>query len=441
MEQAPSLTGWLEPALGLIEEPWLPAVQGPRSWWAGPLDVEGLALASVEAALTAYQGLTGERGWSTSSAQVAASFGSFEHLRVNGRAVPAFAPMSGFFAAADGWVRLHANYPHHAAVLRDRYAVTSPEDLARVLHGIPALEVEDQVREACGVAAAVRSPQDWRATPTGEALAAEPWIRWTLDGRPGAAPAGPGLAGVRVLDLTRVIAGPTGTRLLALLGADVLRIDPPHRPEILAQHLDTGAGKRSAVADLRDAVVGSRVEDLLEAVDVVVTGYRPGSLDRFGLSPAGLRERHPHLVVVTLDAWGEAGPWAEERGFDSIVQAGTGIAHTYGAERDGVWRPGALPVQALDHATGYGVAAAVTALLHRRSREGAGSAHLSLARTAHLLLDLPRMPGAQVDLPVARHTCPSPHGVLTQAGAPVSRDGIPQVFTAPGRYGAAELTW
>ena len=120
-----------------------------------------------------------------------------------------------------------------------------------------------------------------------------------------------------MLDLTRVIAGPVAGRTLAALGAEVLRIDPPALPELPEAHLDTGPGKRSALLDLADA---ERREALLAGADVLLTGYRPGSLDRFGL------DRHPQLVHVSLSAWGTAGPWAGRRGFDSLVQVASGIA-------------------------------------------------------------------------------------------------------------------
>ncbi|MYR64088.1 hypothetical protein GTY54_50435, partial [Streptomyces sp. SID625] len=173
-------------------------------------------------------------------------------------------------------------------------------------------------------------------------------------------------AGVRVLDLTRVIAGPVATRTLALLGADVLRVDPPHLPELADQHADTGFGKRSAALD--PATDRAAFEELLAGADVVVTGYRPGALDRFGLSPEALAERRPALVVAELSAWGAYGPWARRRGFDSLVQVATGIAAVEGG--DG--RPGALPAQALDHGTGYLLAAAVLRALTEQSHDGGG---------------------------------------------------------------------
>ncbi|WP_256923774.1 CoA transferase, partial [Streptomyces sp. 13-12-16] len=147
-------------------------------------------------------------------------------------------------------------------------------------------------------------------------------------------------AGLRVLDLTRVIAGPVATRTLALLGADVLRVDAPGLPEIADQHADTGFGKRSALLDLsagRDVF-----EELLASADVVVTGYRPGALDRFGLTPRALAERRPGVVVAQLSAWGAYGPWGDRRGFDSLVQVATGVAAVEGSSAG---RPGVLPAQ------------------------------------------------------------------------------------------------
>lgn len=134
-------------------------------------------------------------------------------------------------------------------------------------------------------------------------------------------------AGVRVLDLTRVIAGPVATRFLAALGAEVLRIDPPHRPDLPPGAVaDSLLGKRSATLDLRSAKGFARLHRLLSRADVVVCGYRPGALRRYGLDADDLAERDPGLVVALLSAWGHHGPWAQRRGFDSVVQAPTGIA-------------------------------------------------------------------------------------------------------------------
>ena len=184
---------------------------------------------------------------------------------------------------------------------------------------------------------------------------------------------------VRVLDLTRVLAGPVATRTLALLGADVLRVDAPWLPEADGTHIDTGFGKRTTRLALDDAADRATFEQLLGTADVVVLGYRPGALDRHGLSADALLARHPGLVVAELCAWGWDGPWAGRRGFDSLVQAGTGISQIEGTD-DG--RPGTLPAQALDHGTGYLVAAAVLRALTTRTVTGAGQ-HVRLSLVGH----------------------------------------------------------
>ena len=439
----------LEPVLGtsVADEPV--AWSGPRSWWAGPLDVEGLAVASVTLALRAAYVLAEERGrpirLGTAADRVAGAFGSLAHLRVDGRTPEAWAPMSGWFETANGWIRLHANYPHHAAALSRSLGVQDRNGLERVLRRMDSIETEDRVRAGGGIAGAMRTVQQWRASPMATALEAAPWIAFHGSGeaRPLAPTTDLPLSGIRVLDLTRVLAGPTCTQLLALLGADVLRLDRPDRPEDLDTYLATGAGKRSALADLRLEGTQHLVHRLLDDADVLVTGYRPGALGRLGLDDATIRSRHRHLVHVSLSAWGDAGPWARDRGFDSIVQAVSGIGHLYGtADATGRFTPGALPVQALDIAAGFGMAAAVLALLATRTRQGAGSAHVSLAGTAGILLDAGPDPAAQPrSLTVLTTETSSRHGRLTRAASPATLDGSPLPLPAPGEYGAAALAW
>src|SRR6185503_18682368 len=193
-------------------------------------------------------------------------------------------------------------------------------------------------------------------------------------------------------------AGPVATRTLASHGADVLRVDHPRLPDDPAGLLDTGPGKRSTALDLATRGGRAAAEELLAGADVVVTGYRPGALDAFGLDPASLAERHPHLAVVRLRAWGAAGPWADRRGFDSLVQAAAGIADTLAGEAG----PGVLPAQALDHATGHlAAAAALRALARRRDEGGVWCAELSLAQLAHWLLSAgarPETPDENVEV-------------------------------------------
>jgi hypothetical protein len=246
-----------------------------------------------------------------------------------------------------------------------------------------------------GCAAAMRSMDEWASHPQGKSVGAEPLVSREAHsgGSAGAGidPTRP-LAGVRVLDLTRVLAGPVATRVLAGFGAEVLRIDPPfwHEPAI---EPEMTLGKRCARLDLRDDAARTRLRGLLAEADVLVHGYRPGALEGLGLGEMERRRLRPGLVDVSLDAYGWTGPWAGRRGFDSLVQMSAGIAEA-GMGRFGRDVPTPLPVQALDHATGYILAAAAVRGLTERLRSGAGlAARASLARTAALLTSAPAAGG------------------------------------------------
>jgi hypothetical protein len=241
-----------------------------------------------------------------------------------------------------------------------------------------------------------------------------------------------GVRGARVLDLTRVIAGPTGTRALAAWGADVLRVDPPHLPEAEESLLETGSGKRWARLDVASTAGQERLEELLAGADAVVHGYRPGALARLGLGEEELAERHPHLVVASLSAWGCRGPWAQRRGFDSIVQAASGVAVMTGAA-DG--SPGALPVQALDHAAGHLLAAAVMrGLVLRRAAASDGApaswhAHVSLAGLARWLLS--QQVSSQAPAPSEGLRASDLERYLVELPAPAGRVTVVRPLGAP----------
>jgi CoA-transferase family III len=415
------------------------------------LPVEDTALACAGAALLAAAELQAQRGGPVARTawldrgHVAAAFRSEAFLRLNGAPAGAgFAPLSRFWPTRDGWVRTHGNYPwHREALLRALGTGEDPDQVAAAIAGRTALEVENLVVGGGGVAAAVRTEAQWRAEPAGQAVAA---ARLVEGGRLGDAPprcraasplAGatpPGAVlpatGIRVLDLTRVIAGPVATRYLAALGADVLRLDPPHRPELPLHAYDGLLGKRSALLDLdTDA---ARLDELLGAADVLVHGYRPHALDRFGLTPGALAERHPGLVVVSLSAWGSTGPWGGRRGFDSIVQAASGIAVAESADGD---RPGAMPCQLLDHGTGYlCAAAALRGLADQAVAGGTQVRQLSLARTAHWLLGSAAAgPG-----PASGGRAGGDADWLTTLG---SAEEAVTVVRPPGRLDGRELAW
>jgi crotonobetainyl-CoA:carnitine CoA-transferase CaiB-like acyl-CoA transferase len=229
-----------------------------------------------------------------------------------------------------------------------------------------------------------------------------------------------------VLDLTRVIAGPVATRYLAALGADVLRIDPPHRPELPQAQYDGLPGKRSALLDARTPDGLRGLHELLDGADVVVHGYRPGALAAFGLDPAELAERHPGLVVVSLSAWGR-GSWGGRRGFDSIVQAACGIAMVESPDGE---QPGRLPCQLLDHGTGYlAAAAALEGLRRQLERGGTHWFELCLAATAGWLLALPPPDD------------PSPPEAAARVTSLQSDEGPVTVVEPPGWLDGHALTW
>jgi Predicted acyl-CoA transferases/carnitine dehydratase len=252
---------------------------------------------------------------------------------------------------------------------------------------------------------------------------------------------------MRVLDLTRVIAGPVATRTLAAFGADVLRVDAPQLPEIPEQTVDTLQGKRSTLLDLGDALDRARLEELLATADVLVQGYRPGALAAFGLGPDELSARLPHLVVViVLSAWGRVGPWARRRGFDSLVQCASGIASVTADPSDPEGRPGTLPAQVLDHATGYLAAAAAMLGVARRQRgEGASVTTLSLAQTARWLQDAPRDVDSPAVDPVASSAflvdLPGPQGTVTVVTPPGRFDGFVPAWQSTTAFGVDPPTW
>ncbi|MCJ1679016.1 CoA transferase [Streptomyces sp. APSN-46.1] len=418
----------------------------------GPLPVRELARATVGVCALAAAELAAVRagGGADDAAPpvvdegaVATAFVSERHLRVEGRAPVTFAPLSGFWRTADGWVRTHANYPHHARALVRALGLTesSPEALREAVAGRAAVEVQERVYGAGGLAVAVAGAYG-EPQPLVEVREFEGRSRRLPGGVPGALRALPA-AGVRVLDLTRVIAGPVATRTLGLLGADVLRIDPPGLPEADDAYADTGFGKRSALLDL--AVAGDRAvfEGLLAEADVVVSGYRPGALERYGLGVEELMAARPGLVVAELCAWGWRGPWAGRRGFDSLVQAGYGVAAACGSGAGpgvpgvgGV--PGVLPAQALDHGTGYLAAAGVL----RALAEGGGRGlRYSLAGTASWLVREVPPVGAPVPgysaQPWLREVS-SGYGVLRYAASPLPYGDW---VRGPSRWGAARAAW
>lgn len=319
---------------------------------------------------------------------------------VNGQVIDARDRFSGIYRTADGAVRIHANFAHHRdgalRLLRLDPATAHPSDAEQALLSWRGLEFETAAAQAGLVVTALRSFDNWDATPQGQALATQPLLTVTRTGDaaplplpPLAADARP-LSGVRVLELTRILAGPVGGRTLAAHGADVLLLNAPHLPNISAI-ADTSRGKRSALLDLREPSGRTALAGLLRDAHVFVQGYRPGALADLGYGPQQVAAARPGIVYVSLSAYGTQGPWADRRGFDSLIQTAMGFnVAEREAAGDGKLRP--LPMQMLDEASGYLIAAGTAQALRRQQMEG-GSWHvqLSLAQTGQWLRGLGRV--------------------------------------------------
>ncbi len=417
--------------------------------------VTELATASVAAAGVAVSELRASGGGTAPPVVVdrrLASMWFASSLRPEGwEPPPPWDAVAGDYRAADGWVRLHTNAPAHREAALGVLGVPADRDrVATAVAGWQADELETAVVAAGGCAATMHTLDEWDAGEPGRSVAAEPLIAWSNTGVAPARswtldPARP-LAGVKVLDLTRVLAGPVATRFLAQLGADVLRIDPPwwDEPGVVP---DVILGKRTAHLDLRECEPRDRFLELLAGADVLVHGYRPGALDSLGLGEKVRRDAAPGLIEVSLDAYGWTGPWAGRRGFDSLVQMSTGIAEA-GMRLLGRDKPTPLPVQALDHATGYLMAHAAIRALTERLRTGRGSsAALSLARTARLLTDNGASePGIPVRGEDGQDTAPSIEhtswGPARRLRAPLTIDGVDIRAELPARdLGSDPAVW
>ena len=309
----------------------------------------------------------------------------------------------GMFPAKNGrWYYVHANFPHHRAAALKVLGV--PEDRDAVIKAIAqrdALELEEAVLAAGGAGGMVRTSEEWAQHPQSAAVASLPMMEIVKigDAPPEELPEGNRpLSGIRVLDLTRVVAGPVGTRTLAEHGADVLRVTSPHLPHIDMQELETGHGKLSAKIDLRQPADVEKLRDLVRESDVFCQGYRPGTIASRGFSSEELAKLRPGIVAVSLSAFSHAGPWSGRRGFDTAVQATSGIA----------WRQGQLfpkggpgpqfyPVSTIDYLVGHLLAVGAMVALKRRAQEG-GSwlVRTSLAQVGKWLVDQGEVPESQL---------------------------------------------
>ncbi len=399
-----SLGGW-EDALGNLS---LPAGQPvfPSSFEVGTAAQVSIGMAAL-AANEIYR----LRQGSTQNVEVTRRAAELEctgFFTLDGEAPEAWEKFSGVYATSDGFVRVHANFDHH----RDGFLSligcsdangTAREDAEHAVRTWRSSELESAAAESGLVVSAVRTFDAWDRHPHALATVSDPVVRITRIGeaeprqlaslqskdRP--------LHGVRVLDLTRILAGPTCGRTLAAYGADVMLINSPNLPNIAAI-ADTSRGKRSVHLDLKLQAGVEHLRYLTKDARIFVQGYRPDGLASLSFDPHAVADIAPGIVYVSLSAYGWHGPWSGRRGFDSLVQAATGFNDAE-ATAAGVREPKSMPLPILDYASGFLMAAASQLTLKRQIEEG-GSWHVevSLYHTARWIRSLGRTP-FQSDLP------------------------------------------
>ncbi|QBR33490.1 MULTISPECIES: CoA transferase [Pseudomonas] len=416
--------------------------------------VSDLACASIGAAGQAVSELLRQQTGHLPAVEVdrrLASFWFATSLRPIGWEIPPlWDPIAGDYATEDGWIRLHTNAPHHRAAAESVLgACADRAAMAAKVAQWRSADLEQAVVDAKGCAAEMRSWAQWQQHPQGMAVNAEPLVHF-IDSQdeithPWQSSVAQPLAGLKVLDLTRVLAGPTASRFLAGLGANVLRIDPPswNEPGVIP---DMTLGKRCARLDLQQPGDRAVFEILLKDADILLHGYRADALEHLGFGAERRRQLAPGLIDVSLNAYGWSGPWQNRRGFDSLVQMSSGIAEA-GQRWKQADKPTPLPVQALDHATGYLMAASAITLLTERLRSGrGGSARLSLARTAKLLIE--HGPGtsealrAEAKQDQDSRVEQTPWGPAHRLLAPVTISGTPLQWALPAtELGSHRAQW
>jgi crotonobetainyl-CoA:carnitine CoA-transferase CaiB-like acyl-CoA transferase len=355
---------------------------------AAAISASGLAAADL------WNMRTGRRqGVSIDRRQAAAGMRSGNYLKLNGIAIPEkYNAIMGTYRTRDGrWAYIHTNFPQQrAAALRVLGCEENRDAVVRAFHNWNALDFEEALLAAKGVGGAVRTMAEWQAHPQAAAIAELPLIDIIRIGDSAPEPLRGGtrpLSNVRAIDVTRLIAGPSCARTLAEHGADVMKISARHLPDFGVQEFDVGHGKLSAYVDLRDAAEAETLRNLVRESDIFLQSYRPGALSGLGFAPEDLVSIRPGLIYVSLSAFGHVGPWNTRRGYDTVIQAMSGMAARQ-SELDGVdARPRFNPAPAIDYCTGYILAAGAMAALRRRAEEG-GSwlVRMSLAQVGRWLV-------------------------------------------------------
>jgi CoA-transferase family III len=413
----------------------------PSSFRIGTAAQASIAAVGLAAAELHHRAGASRQTVSVDIRHAATEFRSEHYLTVDGGAPAAIGdPLFGAYRTGDGgFVRLHMNFPHHRAnVLRFLGCAPTRAAIEAALQKREAIAFETEAyRHGC-VVAAMRSPDEWAKHPQAAAIASVPVVQIDKIGDAPPRPLQKGtrpLAGLRVLDLTRIIAGPVAGRAFAAHGADVMRISAPHLPFIDWLVKDTGRGKLSAFADLSTPGGRAALRHLIDDADIVLQAYRPGSLADKGFGPADVAALRPGVVYGSLSAYGDLGPWAVRRGFDSLVQTATGfnVAEAQAATIEG---PKELPCQALDHASGYLLAfGALIARMRQASEGGSWLVRVSLAATGHWIWNLGRVENG--------FSCPlaSRHDVADLLEESPSRFGLMRGVRHAAQLSATPACW
>jgi crotonobetainyl-CoA:carnitine CoA-transferase CaiB-like acyl-CoA transferase len=275
------------------------------------------------------------------------------------------------------WFLPHFGLPNlQQRVLKVLGAQPDPVSVAAAVVQWDALDLEAAIDEARACGAMVRTNTEWLAHPHGQALAAKPIVEIMKigDSNPEPLPQGDHpLAGIRVLDLTRILAGPIAARTLAEHGADVLMVAAERLPQIPEHVMDTSHGKRSCFLDLATPADAARLRTLVKGADVFSQGYRPGVLQKLGFGPKELAAHRPGIIYVSISCFGADGPFSHRGGWEQVAQTVTGICNEGRPDR-----PALLPAAACDYTTGYLAAYGALLALARRARQG-GSYHVRVS--------------------------------------------------------------
>jgi hypothetical protein len=416
----------------------------PSSFRIGAAAQASIAAAGLAAAELRHRAGAPRQEVGVDIRHAAIEFRSEHYLTIDGAAPATYLdPLFGVYRAGDGgFLRLHMNFPHHREnIFRLLGCAPTRESIEDALRKWEAVTFETEAYQRGCVVAAMRSPEEWAEHPHAAAVAAMPVVRIEKIGDAPARPLPKGkrpLSGLRVLDLTRIIAGPVAGRVLAAHGADVMLISAPDLPFIDWLAKDTGRGKLSAYADIGTPDGRATLQRLIRDADVFLQAFRPGALALHGFGPSDVAALRPGIVYVSLSAYGDAGPWASRRGFDSLVQTATGF-NSAEARAAGVEGPKELPCQALDHACGYLLAfGAIMARIRQASEGGTWLARVSLAATGRWLWNLGRVEGgfscllpSRNDVADLLETSRSPFGTFRAVRHAAQLSATPAAWTRP----------